>query len=260
VDVSEADVSEAAGAAEGAPATAEQPETENAPAPHMVERGPAVAVEKTREPLTPAVRAEAPAAPAVQPEVEVKRPSVFADAPIERRVVEAPLPPPPPPPPPPLSPPTTELPPPAKVSPGEPSPVEAAPKQSGWEDQTVPRGDTGIDQRVPSVYRNGDGGSDGSVDEDDDDVTAPDDEGSSGRLEVQRPATDKEWDEAVTVWSFAELAQRGRERSSRDEARAEPLAAARSSWSDRRRWLWVTVGAAIACVAVLVTLLAHKLW
>jgi pSer/pThr/pTyr-binding forkhead associated (FHA) protein len=270
------DVSEAEAA--GAPVTSEQPEAETTPA-QVVESG--MTVEEAREPLAPPeapveepapqsmpeVPAAEPMPPAIPPGGDVKRPSVFANAPIERTAVEAPLPPPQTPP---LPPAPLPLPPPPQAAarpsppPAEVSPVPA-PGASTWEDRSATGGESG-GERVPSVYRSGDGvdHEDGSGDEDRADSVDDDDEaqgeGSSGRLEIQRPATDKEWDEAVTVWSFAELAQRGRERSSRDEARAEPVAAARSSWSDRRRWLWVTVGAAIACVAVLVTLLAHKLW
>jgi hypothetical protein len=256
-------------AAPGAPVTSERPETETTPA-LVVEGG--MTVEEARAPLrSPEVPVEEPAPqsmpPAIPPRSDVKRPSVFANAPIERTAVEAPLPPPQTPP---LPPAPLPLPPPPQAAarpsppPAEVSPVPE-PGASTWEDRSATGGESG-GERVPSVYRSGDGvdHEDGSGDEDRADSVDDDDEaqgeGSSGRLEIQRPATDKEWDEAVTVWSFAELAQRGRERSSRDEARAEPVAAARSSWSDRRRWLWVTVGAAIACVAVLVTLLAHKLW
>lgn len=106
------------------------------------------------------------------------------------------------------------------------------------------------DELPPSVYRNDD-----SIEDEDSGDDDLEDGGSSGTLDTQ-PATEKEWDEAITVWSFAELAQRGRGQSSPDDARANPGALA----ADRRRWLWVTVGAAIACIAVLVTLIAHKLW
>jgi hypothetical protein len=213
--------------------------------PQITER--AAAMEAAQAPLTPAP-AEEPVVPPVPVERELKRPAVFADAPIGRPVEELPPPPPAPLPPPPV----VELPAQAEASPA------AEPDDKAREARVVSAGKPGEELAAP-VYRNGNSVDEEEGDSVDEDGDVPPDDGSSGGLETQ-PATEEEWDEAVTVWSFAELAQRGRERSSRDEARAEPLAAARSSWSDRRRWLWVTVGAAIACVAVLVTLLAHKLW
>jgi pSer/pThr/pTyr-binding forkhead associated (FHA) protein len=214
----------------------------NAPSAADESGAPIRAMQQASEPQRRAVE---PVVSPVRPENGSARPSVFADAPIGAPAGEIS---PPPTPPPPTPPPASELPPHAAT------PPSATPGGNGWKDHPMSAGEPG-DELAPPVYGNGD-----SIDDDDADEDSADDEledggSGSGALDTQ-PATEQEWDEAVTVWSFAELAQRGRGRSSRDETGVTrgPSAA------ERRRWLWVTVGAAIACIAVLVTLIAHKLW